>query len=166
MKLNIQEKIAVLYASGCMEIMGGWKNIIINGWVRHNSGLDLKMVRQKILNKTSTFWPNAPKILSKCIPELPWQNWRKIHFLLHFHARSLSNNSFEWIIFFMWCIYILSFKLFKSWSSWSKALLNFFLFLCFEWKTIITIWIIVSLLLMWSVNKLFLKMAVCKAASR
>ena len=123
-------------------IMGGWtKNLIIAGWIRHNGGLDLKMggggwgrvifykvilVSQKILNKTSTFWPNAPKILSKCISELPWPNWRKIHFLLHFYACSFSSNSF------MWCIYILSFKLFKNWSSWSKALLNFFLFLCFE----------------------------------
>ena len=24
-------------------IMGGWKNLIINGWVRHNGGVDLKM---------------------------------------------------------------------------------------------------------------------------
>ena len=23
--------------------MGGWKNLIINGWVRHNGGADLKM---------------------------------------------------------------------------------------------------------------------------
>ena len=22
---------------------GGWKNLIINGWVRHNGGVDLKM---------------------------------------------------------------------------------------------------------------------------
>ena len=122
--------------------IGGWKNLIINGWVRHNSGVDLKLggiilskvilVPQKILNKTSTFWPNAPKILCKYIPELPWQNWNEIHFLLPFHACSFSNNSLESIIFFMWCIYILSPKLFKNWSSWSKALLNFFLFLCFE----------------------------------
>ena len=90
-------------------IMGGWNNLIINGWVRHNGGPDLKMgggylsklilVPQKILNKTSTFWPNAPKILSKCIPELPWQNWHEIHFLLHFHACSFSNNSLKWINF-------------------------------------------------------------------
>ena len=126
-------------------IMWGWKNIIINGWVKQNGGVDPKMgagggvmlskvilVPQRTLNKTSTFWPNAPKILSKCIPELPWQNWHKIHFLLHFHACSSSNNSFEWINFFMWCIYILSFKLVKNWSSWSKALLNFFVFCRFE----------------------------------
>ena len=157
-------------------IWEGWKKFNINGWVRHNGGVDLKMgpggvifskvilVPQKILNKTSTFWPNAPKILSKCIPELPWQNWHKIHFLLHFHACSFSSNSFEWIIFFMWCIYILSLKLFKNWSSWSKALVNFFLFLRFE--AIKTNWIIVTLLLMCSVKKLFLKMTVCKAVSR
>ena len=92
--------------------MGGWKNLIINVWVRHNGGVDLKMgggrgvilskvilVPQKILSKTSTFWPNTPKILSKCIPELSWQNWHKIHFLLHFHAWNFSNNSFKWINF-------------------------------------------------------------------
>ena len=123
------------------------------------------LVSQKILNKTSTFWPNAPKILSKCIPERSWNNWHKIHFLLHFHACSFSNNSFEWIIFFMWCIYIVSFELFKNWSSVSKALWNFFLFLRIELQTVITIWIIVSLLLMCSVKMLFLKKAVCKADS-
>ena len=64
-------------------IMGGWENLIINGWVRHNGGVDIKigggvvipskviLVPQKILNKTSTFWPNFPKILSRCIPEMP-----------------------------------------------------------------------------------------------
>ena len=89
--------------------MGGWKNLIINGWVRHNGGVHLKMgggvilskvilVPQEILNKTSTFWPNAPKILSKCISKLPWQNWHKIHFLLHFHVCSFSKNSFKRII--------------------------------------------------------------------
>ena len=24
-------------------MMGGWKNLIINGWVRHNGGVDLKI---------------------------------------------------------------------------------------------------------------------------
>ena len=123
------------------------------------------LVPQKILNKTSTFRSNAPKILSKCIPELPWQNWHKIHFLLYFSACSSSNNSFEWINFFMWCIYILNFKLVKNWSSWSKAVLNFFVFLHFEIKTIITIWIMVSLLFMCFVKKMFVKMGICKAAS-
>ena len=123
------------------------------------------LVSQKILNKTFTFWPNAPKIRSKCILELSWHNWHKIYFLLHFHACSFSNNSFEWIIFFMWCIYIVSFELFKNWSSVSKALWNFFLFLRIELQTVITIWIIVSLLLMCSVKMLFLKKAVCKADS-
>ena len=63
-------------------IMGGWNSLSINGWVGHNGGVDLKMgvnsfqsnfgatKDTKILNKTSTFWPNAPRILSKCIPEL------------------------------------------------------------------------------------------------
>ena len=127
-------------------IMGGWKNLIINGCVRYNGGADLKMrvggvwmwgnPFQNNFGATKdteqNFCLNAPKILSKCIPELPWQNWHKIHFLLHFHACSSSNNSFESINFFMWCIYILSFKLVKNWSSWSKALWNFFIFLRFE----------------------------------
>ena len=124
------------------------------------------LVSEKILNKTSTFWPNAPKILSKCIPDFSWHNCHRMHFLLHFHACSLSNNSFEWIIFFMLCIYIVSFELFKNWSSVSKALWNFFLFLRIELQTVITIWIIVSLLLMCSVKMLFLKKVVCKADSR
>ena len=90
LKLNIQDKITVLYTNwGGMEIskcwiIGGWKKLIINGWVRHNGRVDLKMERggwvilskvilvsQKTVKKTSTFSPNAPKILSKCIPELP-----------------------------------------------------------------------------------------------
>ena len=93
--------------------------MIVNGWVRHNGGVDLKiggvilskviLVPQKILNKTSTFWPNVPKVLSMCIPELPWQNWHKIHFVLHFHACSFSNKSFKWIIFFyVVCLYWVS----------------------------------------------------------
>ena len=126
---------------------GGWRSLIINWWLRHNGAVDLKMggwggggeggvilsklilVPQKILNKSSTFWPNAPKILSNCIPELPWQNWHKIHFLLHFHACCFSNNSFEWISFFMCCIYILSFKLFKIRQVSSlKSLIEFLSF--------------------------------------
>ena len=86
----------------------------------------LILVPQKIPNKTSTFWLDAPQKISKCIPELQWQNWHKILFLLHFHVCTSSNNSFEWIHFFMWCIYILSFKLGKNWSSWSKAILTLF----------------------------------------
>ena len=66
------------------QIMGGWKNLSINEWVRHNGEVDLKigggvgggggnpfqsnLVPQKILDKT--FWPNTPKILNKCTPEL------------------------------------------------------------------------------------------------
>ena len=135
----------------CWIIRGGeWveKNLSINGWVRHNGGVDLKrgvihskvvLVPQKVLNKTSTFWPNAPKILSKCIPD-----WHKIHFLLHFYACSFSNNRYEWIIF-LCGIYILSFKFVKNWSNWSKALLSFFVFIRFELQTIIKIWSIVSL---------------------
>ena len=46
--MNIQDKITVLYANegyGDFKILnnGGWKNLIINGWVRHNGGVDLKM---------------------------------------------------------------------------------------------------------------------------
>ena len=122
-------------------IMGGWKNLVINGWVRNNGGVDLKvgggrgrsilskviLVPQKILNKTLIFWPMLQKYSASA-----FQNWHKIHFLLHFHACSFSSNSFEWINSFIWFIYILSFKLFKNWSMWSKAVLNFFLFLGFE----------------------------------
>ena len=89
------------------------------------------LVAQKILNKTSKFRPNASKILKSL-----FQNWHKIPFLLHFHVSSFINNMYKWINFFMWCIYILSFKLIKNWSNWSKALLSFFVFLCFELYTL------------------------------
>ena len=56
-----------------------------------------------------------------------FQNWRKIHFLLHFHACSFNNIRHEWINFFMQCIYFLSFKLVRNWSNWPKAQ-----FLCFS----------------------------------
>ena len=96
-------------------IMGGRKNLIINGWVRYKGGADLKLRVGGVWvwgnpfqnnfgaakDTYQNFCLNAPKILSKCIPELPWQNWHKIHFLLHFHACSSSNNSFKWIIFSM-----------------------------------------------------------------
>ena len=125
-------------------IMGDWENLIINGWVRHNGGVDIKigggvvipskviLVPQKILNKTSTFWPNVPKILSKCISELPWHNWHKIHLLLHFHACSFSNNSFKWIIFLCGVFVVWVSNCSNIWSNCSKALLNFFFCLCFE----------------------------------
>ena len=97
----IKDKITVLYTNGVMEIskywiMGGWKKWIINGWVRHNAVVDLKM-----WGEGNPFQSNfgAPEILSKCIPELPWQNWHEIHFLLHIHACSLRNNSLKWIHF-------------------------------------------------------------------
>ena len=48
--MNIQDKITVLYTNGGygdFEILnnGGWKKFIINGWVRHNGGVDIKMGR-------------------------------------------------------------------------------------------------------------------------
>ena len=48
MKLNFQDKITVLNANGGyggFKILnnGGLKKLIINGWVRHNGGVDLKM---------------------------------------------------------------------------------------------------------------------------
>ena len=49
----------------------------------------------------------------------------KMHFLLHCYVYCFSNNRYEWIKNFMWCINIK-----KSWFC-SKALLNFFVFLCF-----------------------------------
>ena len=111
-------------------IIGGWENLIINGWVRQNGGVYLKMnggwliilskvilVPQRILNKTS---PSFDSMLQKYSASA-FQNC---------HGRtntSFNKNSLKWINVFMWCIYILSFKLFKNWSSWSKVLLNFFL---------------------------------------
>ena len=95
---------------------GGWKILTFNRWVMYNGRVDLKM---------GGGWELMPP-LTKRIPELAQ------HFLLHFHACSFSNNSYAWISFFMWCIYILSLKLVTNWSNWLKALLNFFVFLCFE----------------------------------
>ena len=127
-------------------IIGGWKKLIINGWVRCNGRVDLKMERvegvilskvilvpQKTVNKTSTFSPNAPKILSKCIPELPWQKWFKIHFLLHFHACSFSNNSWKWInflcgVFIFWvsnCLKIVQVGQKPYWISFFFLALNY-----------------------------------------
>ena len=46
--MNIQDKITVLYTNegyGDFKILnnGGLKKSIINGWVSHNGGVDLKM---------------------------------------------------------------------------------------------------------------------------
>ena len=82
-------------------IMGGWKSLSINGWVGHNGGVDLKMglihskvilVPQKIqryLTKLPPFDP-MPQEYSASV----FQNWHRIHILLHFHACSFSNNRY------------------------------------------------------------------------
>ena len=68
--------------------LGGGGGTSKNEGVIHSKVI---LVPQKILDKTSTFWPNALKILSKCI----FQNWHKIRLLLHFHACYFSNNTYE-----------------------------------------------------------------------
>ena len=46
---------------------------------------------QKILKKTSNFWPSVSKILSKFIPELAQDTFSFI-----FHVCCFSNNRYEW----------------------------------------------------------------------
>ena len=76
---------------------------------------------KRYLTKLSTFDP----VFQKCSISV-FQNWHNIHFLLHFHVCCFSNNRYEWISTFLWCIYILSSKSKKYSWYWSKALLNFF----------------------------------------
>ena len=81
----------------------------------------LILVPLKILNKTFNLWPNISKILIASV----FQNWRKMHFLLHFHV-CFSINRYEWNKFFMVCLYF-EFQIKKS-RYWSKAPLIFFVF--------------------------------------
>ena len=53
-------------------------------WIMGNIHSKVILVPQKILNKTSYFWLNASKILSKCIPEL---------------ARDTFSFTFSWLLF-------------------------------------------------------------------
>ena len=46
------------------------KNLSINEWVRHNGGGGWVRSKNWGIDKTSIFWPNISKILSKCITEL------------------------------------------------------------------------------------------------
>ena len=95
----------------------------------------------KILNNAfqSKFGTLAPQKMQKTFDSMSQkssasvlQKWRKIEFLLNFHVCCFNNNRYEWIKIFMWCIYIFSFKS-KKWSwIWSRALLDFFVFLYFE----------------------------------
>ena len=83
-------------------ILGGWKNLNINGWVRYNGGIDLKMGGAVIHSKVILV---PQKILNKITQQV---YSRRIHFLLHFYACTFSNNRHEWTHFFMWfmCFYV------------------------------------------------------------
>ena len=129
-------------------MMGGGRGLI------HSKVI---LVPQKIFSKIFNFWPNVWKVLSKCIPGL-----HKIRFLLHFHVCCFSNNRYEWIKFFLWCIYILSLKSTKqnNLDLDQKPHWIFLLFFAVDYK----LWksqSFVSVLL----KMVLFKMAVCKVAS-
>ena len=79
------------------------------------------LVSQKILNETFNFIASV------------FQNCHKIHFLLHFHFCCFSIDRREQINFFLWCIYILSFKTKNNLDSVKSPIV----FFCFSLVLII-----------------------------
>ena len=120
--------------------MGGGrelKNLSINGWVKRNCGVDLKihsniiLVTQMILNKITKLPPFDP---------IPKNNQ-------HVYSRNDTRYIFFYIsmlvvsviiglsdkFFYVVHLYF-EFKLIKNWSNWSKALLVFLFFFALNYK--------------------------------
>ena len=102
---------------GVFKILMGRQGIMERGWVSSKMGegeIHSKVILapQKILNKTSNFWSSVLKKILAIV----FQNWRKIHFLLHCHVCCFKINRYEWMKVF--------YGVFKFWVQIKKILVK------------------------------------------